>query len=256
MRNKAMAPEHKSAFDEGYVALHEHITTEGDVPGPDVYEPYIEVMGIEPGHAVLDLGAGYGRLLPSIRRYTEDVTGADLSERMLRRGKQHDSSARMTLADARLAPFAAACFDHVVSWAMWENIPAPDQAIREVGRVLRPGGRWLVSGKHLVNWRCMRLVYYRRKRAALRCLWPDGARRPVARRLLPARIVAKLDDLWPEKDIPQYPTFFPVFRRQLRAAGLALTRLDRFSDHQLTDRQRLPEGSPFFYYFVAIIQKD
>ena len=256
MRGTAVRPKHKQAFDDEYVALQERVAKDGEVPGDDVYERYLEAMAIGAGDAVLDLGVGYGRLLPSIRTHTDNVAGVDLSEVMLRRAREYDATARVALGDACLLPFADDSFDGVVCWAVWENIPQPARAIGEIGRVLRPGGRWLVSSKNLMNRHALKLAYYRRKRAALRWLWPEGRRRPLARRVLPGRVVAKLDNLWPDRDIPQYPTFFPAFRRQLRSAGLTLTRVDHFPDGVLSEERRLAENARFSYYFVAIARKD
>jgi len=256
VRGRRTTDKHKPAFDDEYVALWERVTRDGEVPGGGVYESYLEAMAIKAGDRVLDLGVGYGRLLPSIRRYTENVVGVDLSERMLHRTKEYDESALVTLGDACLLPFGAASFDHVICWAVWENIPQAGRAVREVGRVLRPGGRWLVSGKNLMNRHSLRLAYHRRKRAALRRLWPEGTRRALARRILPRRIVQKLDNLWPDRDIPQYPTFFPVFGRQLQAAGLTLTHVDHFAGGRLTEDERLPQNARFSYYYVAIARKD
>ncbi|MFQ5811131.1 MAG: class I SAM-dependent methyltransferase, partial [Armatimonadota bacterium] len=158
MRGRCAVAKHKQTFDDEYVALQECVAREGDVPGPEVYERYLEALGIQTGDAVLDLGVGYGRLLPSIRSYTSNVTGADLSERMLRRAREYDPDARVALGDACLLPFAAGSFDQVTCWAVWENIPDPGRAISEVQRVLRPGGQWLVSGKNLMNWNSVKVA--------------------------------------------------------------------------------------------------
>lgn len=255
MGGKAPVAKHKHRFDDEYAAFLEDLFRDGSVPGAEVYEPYLAALRIRRGHVALDIGAGTGRLLPSIRRYTDLIVPLDLSEALLRRAKQANPGTLLTAADACLLPFQADAFDRVITWGVWENIPNATWGVREIGRVLRPGGQWLVCGKNLMNARSLRLAYYRRKRAALRWLWPENCRRRLARRLLPQRIVRKLDDLWPDRDIPQYPTFFPAFRRELRRAGLTLTKLDRFSDAQLTADQRLPESSRCFFYYVAIARK-
>src|SRR5205823_7089420 len=51
-------------------------------------------------------------------------------------------------ADAASLPFAGASFDAVVACLVFEHIDAVDEALAEVGRVLKPGGRFLFFLNH------------------------------------------------------------------------------------------------------------
>src|SRR5205823_5029722 len=51
-------------------------------------------------------------------------------------------------ADAASLPFAGASFDAVVACLVFEHITSVDEALAEVGRVLRPGGRFLFFLNH------------------------------------------------------------------------------------------------------------
>ena len=78
---------------------------------------------------VLDAGCGRGRFRPELERRGARYTGLDLPG-------NHVS----VIGDLRRLPFAAGSFDRVLSSAVIEHLPEPVPALREVHRVLVPGG--------------------------------------------------------------------------------------------------------------------
>lgn len=107
------------------------------------------------GDKVLDVCCGYGRLtLPLLRRQVE-VTGVDVSETLLRTGvalfRRSDLGARPFVGGSltRL-PFAGGSFDFAFCvWASFHFLVTQadqQQALSEMHRVLRPGGRILIEG--------------------------------------------------------------------------------------------------------------
>ena len=94
---------------------------------------------------VLEVAIGTGRNLP---HYPADVTitGVELSPAMLAIARQRAAGRDVDLreADAEHLPFGDAAFDTVVCALALCTIPSPAAAIREMRRVLRPGGRLLL----------------------------------------------------------------------------------------------------------------
>ena len=112
----------------------------------------LEAAEIGPGHRVLDIACGPGDpTLEIASRVTPggDVTGIDLSEGALSVARERAESARLTnvtflSANAEELPFPEATFDRAVSrfgFMFFQDLP---RALREVHRVLRPGGRLAV----------------------------------------------------------------------------------------------------------------
>lgn len=107
-----------------------------------------EVWESSGGVLVLDVGTGTA-LIP-IELCSRDplcrVTAIDLSAEMLKVGRENCGSAgvgdRVTLqhVDAKGLPFADDCFDVVMSNSIVHHIPDPIQVMREMRRVLKPGG--------------------------------------------------------------------------------------------------------------------
>lgn len=101
------------------------------------------------GAVVLDLGCGTGdlsRLL--VQREARSVIGGDFTQEMLVEAERLAREAdipphrlRFTLADALDLPFSDSAFDVVVSGFLVRNVADRDLALREMYRVLQPGGR-------------------------------------------------------------------------------------------------------------------
>ena len=100
------------------------------------------------GEKVLDVGCGTGvltRELPGCVGATGSVTGFDLSESMLGVARRHCPGVPFHQGSVNTLPFDDASFDVVVSAFMLMFLESPAQALSEMRRVLRPGGRLVVS---------------------------------------------------------------------------------------------------------------
>jgi 2-polyprenyl-3-methyl-5-hydroxy-6-metoxy-1,4-benzoquinol methylase len=99
------------------------------------------------GKEVLDVacGVGYGSALlasGSARVVGGDVDGESIEYARTRYGAPN---VEFQVLDAMALPFADAAFDVVCSFETIEHLPDRDAYLREVARVLRPGGTYLVS---------------------------------------------------------------------------------------------------------------
>jgi SAM-dependent methyltransferase len=92
------------------------------------------------------VGAGTGRIgLPLLQRGA-DVTGCDLSPRMLARFRAKSPSARLAQADAAQLPFPSHHFDALLTVHVMHLVGPWRAALREFKRVLKPAGLYIHSG--------------------------------------------------------------------------------------------------------------
>jgi demethylmenaquinone methyltransferase/2-methoxy-6-polyprenyl-1,4-benzoquinol methylase len=111
----------------------------------------VMVADIKPGHQVLDIAGGTGDLAMAFARKVGPsgrVVHTDINEAMLRTGRDRLVDAGIVLptfvCDAEKLPFADASFDRVSVAFGLRNMTHKDLALREMCRVLRPGGKLLV----------------------------------------------------------------------------------------------------------------
>ena len=101
-----------------------------------------------PGDKVLDVGCGTGALLQALSLSFPGVVlaGVDLSSEMLGVARSKiASSVKLRQGRAESLPFESKAFDIVVSTSILHYLRVPDDALREMKRVLKPGGQVIVS---------------------------------------------------------------------------------------------------------------
>lgn len=104
----------------------------------------LERLGdLSPAATVLDLGCSTGYLLEDLRGWRPQATlwGLDLVGAGLRKAHERVPDARLLRADACQLPLADRSVDAICSANLLEHLLDDRRALREVARVLRPGGR-------------------------------------------------------------------------------------------------------------------
>lgn len=125
-----------------------------DPDGAGLAQPLLEdLVGDVARQRVLSLACGQGQDARLLARLGAQVTGVDVSERMLERARRHEETAPRGIAyvhgDARdLSALADGSFDGVVCHMALMDIPELAPTIRSVARVLRPGGWFVFSIVH------------------------------------------------------------------------------------------------------------
>jgi len=120
----------------------------GDTATPKNLARRLALMNryIDPGDRVLDVGCGRGEYLLALLDTTPHVIGIEtaadkLHDCLLAHPELHD---KVFPVSAESMPFPADHFDMVIINEVLEHIPDQEAALREIHRVLKPGGRFIL----------------------------------------------------------------------------------------------------------------
>jgi len=108
----------------------------------------LEALQLGAEDRLLDVGCGTGAACRSAASVTASVVGIDLSPEMVRQAREFASglaNVHFEIADSEHLPFDDGAFTAVVCSNSFHHYPDPGRAVREMTRVLAPGGR-LVLG--------------------------------------------------------------------------------------------------------------
>lgn len=129
--------------------------------GPRVRTNIADAVGLVPGQQVLDVGCGTGTLALALAKRVGPagwVAGVDASPEMIAAAQMKAVRAKFDVhfevAAAQQLPFADGMFDAVTTSLTIHHVPEPDRllALRELLRVMHPGGQLLIAEFQAPTW--------------------------------------------------------------------------------------------------------
>lgn len=113
-------------------------------------------LGRVAGRRILDVGCGRGDMLGWLHRWGADVHGTEVSPAAARAASTLVGSDRISVGELADAKYPSASFDCITLWHVLEHVRAPDFLLREVARVLRPGGFAYIEVPNADSWSARR----------------------------------------------------------------------------------------------------
>ena len=169
---------------------------------------------------VLEIGTGTGAMLRHLMDCGHRVQGVELRPELISQAQGHYGALPVQRVSGVVLPFPDRSFDAVLSFDVFEHIPDSDAHLREVGRVLRDGGAYLIQTPNkwtnavfeTIRWRS--LTRWKQDHCALHSL--SGLTRRLERHGFTVRAF----------DVPVVNEFFRAkIRRHLGIAGVLSLRL-------------------------------
>jgi ubiquinone/menaquinone biosynthesis C-methylase UbiE len=125
--------------------------------GEEVREAVLAAARILPEHTVLDVGAGTGFLTEGAARNARHVIALDLSESMLGEARSKlGRNVEFRIGNAEHIPLLDGSVDSVIGNMILHHCTNPDLAVKEMVRVLVPGGRLVLSDLQEHNYESLR----------------------------------------------------------------------------------------------------
>lgn len=107
------------------------------------------------GH-IVDVGGGYGRICPILKRFADQVTLAEPSSQQLDIAKDFLGGKKgidMVLAQADKLPFKDESIDLVTVVRVIHHLPDPTEEFAEIARILKPGGYLFIEFANYANFK-------------------------------------------------------------------------------------------------------
>ena len=183
--------------------------------------PLLDAVAAGAGSRLLDVATGPGYVAAEAAGRGAEAVGLDFSETMLAHARTQVSDVEFVLGDATALPFEDGSFDAVVAAFVLLHLAAPERAIAEAARVLKPGGR------------------------AAFTVWDEPSRGRWLGVFFEALTAARGA---PPPDLPRGPDFFRLaddaaFTALLEGAAFRDVRVDRIAfDLHLVDADELWDG--------------
>jgi len=159
-------------ISSAYDRWHEQVASRDDLE-EDLNNPWHRFarsqLGKLEGRTVVEAACGRGQFTGWLERGGARTVGLDLSLRALgiarARLSRNGESAALACADVQAIPLGSGAADVIVSCETLEHVPEPRACLRELRRVLRTGGRLILTTENYLNiWGLYRLYIAARRR--------------------------------------------------------------------------------------------
>jgi ubiquinone/menaquinone biosynthesis C-methylase UbiE len=128
---------------------HERYSERVETTGGGWQQMYAERLRPQAGESVLDVGCGFGNIQPALCAAGARVIGFDFSPGMAREARERALRAGLSVqivqANAEQIPFADRSLDHALASHMLYHVPSIKRALEEIRRVVKMGGRVLIT---------------------------------------------------------------------------------------------------------------
>ena len=128
--------------------------------GWDVFTPetnarliaaFVRLSGLPRGARVADLGCGSGAFTDLLRREGFSSVGLDISPKLITLGRIKFPGLDLRVGDAENLAIESGSLDGVLLSGLIHHFPEPSRLVREVQRVLKPGGRLVAFDPNRMN---------------------------------------------------------------------------------------------------------
>jgi SAM-dependent methyltransferase len=124
-------------------------------PGHDSYWRFHrdQFLGLlpPPGKCTIDIGCGEGRFTRHLKELGHRIVGVDASPTLVAAARDRDPVMDIRLCDAAALPFPDASADLAVAFMSLHDIDAMPAVVKEIGRIVGPGGRFCLAIVHPIN---------------------------------------------------------------------------------------------------------
>ncbi len=101
--------------------------------------------------SILEVGCAYGYLFMYLKDYLH-LYGVEISEHALETAKKLNTHAEFKAVTGTKLPYSAETFKLVLAFDVLEHIPTPEDSLKEIYRVLQPGGRVIISTPNTASY--------------------------------------------------------------------------------------------------------